>query len=257
MKPIILFLSQTLFIGKQHLQLEEVDSTNAYLQAYSESRMLPEGTVVSTKYQTKGRGQRGTEWQSEPGNNLLLSLLLYPRFLKVEQQFLLSQVVALAVMQAVNDKLGTPQALIKWPNDILVGGNKICGILIENSLQGSYLKSSIVGIGLNVNDYCKGLPKATSLMLAGGRSYDIRQVEERLFSTLESRYLQLRQGQYSRIREDYLNHLYGFGQELCFRDQLRDEIVFGQISGVSTEGKLQLQTSVRMLEFGLKEISFL
>src|SRR5205823_6191960 len=107
---------------------------------------LPEGVVVVTDFQTAGRGQDRIGWESEPGKNLLLSVLLKPASLDVKRIFLLSKAVSLALKDLMTEyKI---ESKIKWPNDIYVGEKKICGTLIENTLRGEQLQQSIVGIGL-------------------------------------------------------------------------------------------------------------
>ena len=125
--------------------LDSVDSTNSYCMKLAQSGE-PEGLVVASFFQKQGRGQRGNRWESESGKNLTFSLLLRPSFMKVEEQFDISKIVALAISDWL--KSNNVDACIKWPNDIYVGDKKIAGILIENSFCSSTLDVSIIGIGL-------------------------------------------------------------------------------------------------------------
>lgn len=150
--------------------LDSCTSTNAVLAADTDA---PHGTVIATRNQTAGRGQRGNTWEAEPGKNLTFSMLLRPDELPVNRQFELSMLVSLAIADAIDSQL--PEGIrtsIKWPNDIYVGMGKICGILIENKLEGAAIGRSIAGIGINVNQrlFRSDAPNPVSLiMLNGGR----------------------------------------------------------------------------------------
>ncbi len=133
---------------------DQLESTNCYLRQYHQG--MPQYAVVTAAYQTAGRGQRGNGWESEPGRNLLFSMLYYPPAgLPPSRQFQISKAVAVAVAETVDrllDGYDHPEVCIKWPNDIYVGDRKIAGILIENALQSSTrIAHSIIGVGLNVN----------------------------------------------------------------------------------------------------------
>ena len=131
------------------INLDETDSTNRYLAQLCDRGPVSEYTTVRADYQTAGKGQRGNTWESERGKNLLFSFVLYPTFLEARRQFLLSQLTALAVKEAL--ELWTDDIRIKWPNDIYWKEKKICGLLIENELSAEGIARSIIGIGLNVN----------------------------------------------------------------------------------------------------------
>ena len=131
------------------INLDETDSTNRYLTQLCDREPVSEYTTVRADYQTAGKGQRGNTWESERGKNLLFSFVLYPTFLEARRQFLLSQLTALAVKEAL--ELWTDDIRIKWPNDIYWKGKKICGMLIENELSAEGITRSIIGIGLNIN----------------------------------------------------------------------------------------------------------
>lgn len=250
-------MKETLFIGRNLMKYDQVDSTNARLQEMASAEELPEGTGIVAAYQTAGRGQRGNYWESQSSKNLLLSILLYPKFLHVAEQFILSQAVSLAVRDLVAANMPEKQVKVKWPNDILVNGRKICGILIESTLSGVYLKSSVVGIGLNINEDRHPYPKSTSFSIETGRIYDLDELEQELFANIEARYLQLRAGQRDRILSDYLMNLFGMETEMLFFDRIRNQEIKGSIKGIAPSGKLILETDGQLREYDLKEISFL
>src|ERR1700739_639940 len=145
-------MSAPLFIGNNYIFLQETASTNSYLQSILREQQLAEGAVVSTGFQSAGRGQVGAVWESGRDQNMMLSVLLYPKFLNAGEQFLISKTIALAVKDFILIFLPDRNIKIKWPNDILVSGQKICGILIENGLKGERIEYSIVGMGINVNE---------------------------------------------------------------------------------------------------------
>ncbi|HND87881.1 MAG TPA: biotin--[acetyl-CoA-carboxylase] ligase [Saprospiraceae bacterium] len=219
-----------------------------------------EGTVIRADTQSAGRGQYGSRWQSAPGQNLLLSVILYPTCLAAGQQFALSMMAALAVRDAAHWALGPmphAQPLLKWPNDLYFGTRKAGGMLIQNAWQGSRLHSSVVGIGLNVNqtDFDADLPNPTSLARVAGHSFDLDSLAERLFECLDQRYAQLRQGHCSALQQEYETHLLGYRQEMRYRCSDGQEIT-GQVLGVSTDGRLRMQVGDGQERlFSLKEVS--
>jgi BirA family biotin operon repressor/biotin-[acetyl-CoA-carboxylase] ligase len=232
--------SDNLFIGHNRVHLADVDSTNNYARTLVRDKMPIEGTVVTTDKQTNGRGQRTNLWVTEPNMNLTCSYILRPAFLAAKDQFLLSASVALAVFDLISDVVTDESVKIKWPNDILVGEKKIAGILIENSLRGSNLDNSIVGIGLNVNQ--TEFPNeinGTSIKKTLGRDTDIEAVLLQLNSRLEKHYLQLRQGQNQAILSQFNQRLFAFEEERILKVN-GDENRY-MIRGVRPSGELQLQ----------------
>ena len=156
-------------MGHSLVFMPECHSTNDEASRLIQNSNVLEGTVVITGNQTAGRGQRGNAWFSEPGKNLTFSILIKPSFLSVKNQFYLNIAFSLGLFDYLKEVLKT-EVKIKWPNDILVNGKKICGILIENHLQAQHIQHSIVGIGLNVNQHHHLLATATSMNLENGKS---------------------------------------------------------------------------------------
>ncbi len=143
-------------------------STNTELAGRPDA---PHGAIIAAVAQTAGRGQRGNSWEAEPGRNLTFSQLLRPRRLPAARQFELSMVVSLAIAEAIDTRLPDGvRTVIKWPNDIYIGLEKICGILIENKLAGSMIERAIAGIGINVNQrrFLSDAPNTTSVILHNG-----------------------------------------------------------------------------------------
>ena len=162
-----------------YLLVRETASTNNYLKSLAAT--LPSGTVVHTHCQTAGRGQKGNTWEAEPGKNLTFSMLIKRPQVEVREQFAISEAVALAIAQVVGDTLNKEQpelgsmVKVKWPNDIYVGDRKLCGILIENSLDANGIAYSVIGIGLNVNQaaFVSDAPNPVSLCQLTGHEHDL------------------------------------------------------------------------------------
>jgi BirA family biotin operon repressor/biotin-[acetyl-CoA-carboxylase] ligase len=246
-------LANTLFLGKNIVFVPECHSTNSLALELCQQTSTTEGLVVITNQQIAGRGQRGTTWEAEPGMNLTFSVVLKPTFLPIKNQFLLNMFSSLAIHDYLSEKSDVP-IYIKWPNDILINKLKICGILIENQLLGEKLTHSVVGIGLNINQQQFTTAKATSLSLITQKVYDLQTELENLLMKVESRYLRLRQNKESKLREDYLNCLYGLREHRPFIS--KGERFEGKILGVDNDGKLRILVGLHERAFEVKEISF-
>ena len=164
------------------IHINECDSTNAYLQRLVMEGEPQEGTVISTSFQTKGRGQLTNVWEAEAGQNILCSILLRPTSLPIKSQFLISQAISVAIVDVLNSY--TDGFSIKWPNDIYYKEDKIAGILIENTLSSAGISTCIIGLGLNVNQqtFRSDAPNPISLFNIIGRETS---VPELLQSILE------------------------------------------------------------------------
>lgn len=158
------------------IHINETNSTNNYLQSLCSKQKMEELTVVVADFQTSGRGQRGNSWESDPGKNLLFSTVIFPEFLEARRQFLISQVISLAIKEELDTY--TTDISIKWPNDIYWKDKKICGMLIENDLTGTHISRSIAGIGININQeaFTSPAPNPVSLKQITGQSYSPEQI---------------------------------------------------------------------------------
>lgn len=157
----------------------ELDSTN------NEARRTLDGldnfSVLATESQTAGRGQGLHTWYATPGRNLTFTVVLKPRQLDARDGILITYITTVSLVRFLAEH--GVEARIKWPNDIWVGDKKICGILIENVLNGQYVGASIIGIGLNINEtgWPEELPNPVSLSELTGRQYDIHEELERFY----------------------------------------------------------------------------
>ena len=215
-----------------------------------------EGDVIVAESQSAGRGQRGHRWESEVGQNLTFSLVLEPTFVAPANQFLLSEAVALGVVDMLDGyDIG---AKIKWTNDIYVGDRKLAGILIEHKLQGVSLARTIVGIGLNVNqrDFPSDLPNPVSMVQLRHFEFDRDEVLDRLVKTIMARYEQLRSGDDGPLQQDYHNRLYRLGM-LDWYALPSGRRFRGTIMGVRPTGALVIENEKReRCEYLFKEVEF-
>jgi BirA family transcriptional regulator, biotin operon repressor / biotin---[acetyl-CoA-carboxylase] ligase len=252
---------KTLFIGQNIIYLKSVDSTNSYATEMLRQNNIPEGSLIYTFNQTNGRGQRGNQWESEPNKNVALSLVLHPTFIDADKQYLLIKIISLAVADLLADILFQVEKAgrikIKWPNDIYIDDKKIGGILIENIWRDNKLQSSVVGIGININQtHFVSTNKSTSLALLTNRETDLKQVIEHLCSHIEARYLQLKTNKLENIDFEYLQRLYRLNTWNLF--SANNQTFEGNIIGVADSGKLNvLMKTGETIAFDLKEIVFI
>lgn len=247
--------ANTEFIGKNYIYLPTCHSTNDI--AAEISPKVAEGTVVITSHQSKGRGQRGNEWEAEAGKNLTFSVVLYPYFLPASAQFYFNMAVALAITDGIAQMMPKEvnKLAIKWSNDIYYRDAKLGGILIENTLEGMNLKNSVVGIGLNINQEKFAYPTATSLINILGRESGLGEVLEKILTCLEIRYLALRNGEYYNLKKDYIEQLYWYREPHLYKDG-RNTVFEGTIIDVKESGKLVIDTKTGVRNFDFKEIVF-
>lgn len=239
------------------IKLSAIGSTNAFLKDLCKQEKQQSYTVVQSEVQSAGRGQLGTVWVSDKGKNLTFSVLI--NFLKFEvgNQFFISMAVSLAIQKVLSGYLSN-EIMIKWPNDILADGKKIAGILIENSLSGSTLNRSVIGIGLNVNQmqFPVEIPSPTSLKLLSNKSFDLDKVLDEIVCSIEYFMIIVLHDGFDFLNKLYLKNLYKYGVWCTFTDN--NGLSFsGKITGVSYEGRLQVELDHKKTrEFNLKEIKF-
>ena len=209
-------------MSKKHdiIWLESVDSTNEEAKRHISD--IDNLSVLSALEQTAGRGQRGNKWTSNTGENLMFSIVLKDPKISARDQFVLNEIASLAVVDFLS--MHGISARIKWPNDIYVGLKKICGILIENSLHGTAISSSIIGIGLNINqrNFNVNLPNPTSMVLCRAEDgpFDIHRCFEEfmdIFTSWHDRFL-TSACDLSPLRQSYLSSLWRSGKPSRFID---------------------------------------
>jgi BirA family biotin operon repressor/biotin-[acetyl-CoA-carboxylase] ligase len=247
----------TLFVGQNLIKLKEVDSTNNFLKdLVSKSEPLAEGTVIMADNQFAGRGQQESVWQTQAGKNISTSIYLRPSFLPLDKQFYLNIAVSLAVSDALSCFV-LEGIKVKWPNDMYYLNKKLGGILIENTLTGSSIKSSVIGIGLNVNqsEFSESISQsATSVIQILQKDVPLMDIMAKIFMFMEKYYLILRAGKYSILQNDYLAKLYNFNISALYK---QDGAFFeGIIKGVEDSGRLTVDTNEGLKSFNFKEIEF-
>ena len=239
------------------IKLDTIGSTNSFLKELNANSKVENYTIVVSKNQTSGRGQMNTSWHSEDGKNLICSILVRFEDLLITKQKYLNYAISISVFETLK-YYNLPEVSIKWPNDILSEKNKIVGILIENSLRLNKISSSIIGIGMNVNQefFPENIPNPSSLKLKTGLDFNLDEVLKVFFNFLNNAIELLNQNQFEVLEEKYLNVLYKKNVPSVFKTN-QDEIFKGEIVGISPEGKLQIELSnMNIKEFGLKEVSF-
>ncbi|HEX5003009.1 MAG TPA: biotin--[acetyl-CoA-carboxylase] ligase [Bacteroidia bacterium] len=244
-------------IGHKRIHVRETDSTNSHASRLLHSSFPDEGTAIMAQFQKAGRGQGGSRWESAPGENLLVSFILYPEFIAANDHFLINEAVSLAVQETVHALCNKP-AFIKWPNDIIVENSKIAGILIENTIRNDKIIQSITGIGLNINQLNFGnyFPKAISLKELTGKELTPDGCLDVLSSYLDKWYQILRTSQHERIRSAYADVLYR--KNLMSQFDSGNGKITGIISGVSDNGQLMITTAEgKKSFFNNKEVKLL
>ena len=236
------------------IKLNATDSTNTYLAALVKKSVPQDELIVVTNHQEKGRGQRDAIWQSQPSKSLIFSVFKRIDAMLPQQQFLISMIVSITIANYLQAFM-TTAIQIKWPNDIMAGGKKCGGILIENQLRGNAIKSTIIGVGLNINEaHFNNLPHATSLHLVSGKMYDLdsllKGITSEIFKTLNF----LDVNALSEIHQSYEKLLFKKGVLSSFR--LPDGTKFlGTINGVDPSGQLKIDLpDGRFIKFWNKEI---
>ncbi|MBU3012920.1 biotin--[acetyl-CoA-carboxylase] ligase [Polaribacter vadi] len=239
------------------IKLSAIDSTNSFLKELSQKSAIDNFTVVVTDKQTKGRGQQANTWISEPYKNLTTSIFITNFDLEIYHQKYLNFAISLAIFDVLF--ANNIKALsIKWPNDIMSANKKICGILIENNIRKNKIYSSIIGLGLNVNQesYPDYLEKASSLKMITNINYNLDDLLLELINYLKERVNQLNLKNYRKLESDYLNVLYKKETPSMFKDK-NGVLFMGKITGISSFGNLLVEVEDETIkEFGIKEISF-
>jgi BirA family biotin operon repressor/biotin-[acetyl-CoA-carboxylase] ligase len=234
------------------LSIPETHSTNDLLRQRLRIERLPEGTIISTDFQTAGKGQVGNTWESEAGKNLLFSLVLYPEHIEIEKQFIISQIVSLAIKTTLERNIS--DICIKWPNDIYWKDKKIAGILIENSLQKGKIQFSIIGVGLNVNqtEFISDAPNPVSLAQITGRDYNREEILLQITSEIKKLYTEM---DTDKIHTSYLTSLYRNHGWNLYRAE--NETFEAQIAAIKADGMLELKLKDESVRgFYFKEVEF-
>lgn len=239
-------------IGRKIIRLDSVDSTNNYIANLLKEGILENGTVILADEQYAGRGQRNAEWLVIPGENLTFSFFLGSVNLSVQNQFYLTCIVSISLVRLLN-KFGL-NAKIKWPNDIYIDQKKIAGVLIENQLSSLTVKSSIVGIGLNINQIEFNGISATSVLKETGAQKLPMDVLYSYIELFNSNWSQFSEHMLPEIKSVYLSNLFQLNELKKYEDE--GGIFEGKITDVLDSGHLIVDRAGIQKKYELKEISF-
>ena len=225
------------------IHLNETDSTNRYLQQLCQetgNNKVEEFTTICADYQTAGKGQRGNSWEAAKGANLLFSFVCYPTFVPIRQQFVLSQLISLGIKETLDEYCS--DISIKWPNDIYWKEKKICGILIENDLQGNSIGRCISGIGLNINQevFLSDAPNPISLKQITGEHYQRETILEKVMQRIEQSYQKLKEDSAyaSELATRYAASLFRREGLHCYQD--KDGLFNARLVRVEADGRFVL-----------------
>jgi BirA family biotin operon repressor/biotin-[acetyl-CoA-carboxylase] ligase len=238
------------------IELDTVGSTNNYASMQLSDNKIVENTVIVAWSQNKGRGMLNNLWESEAYKNLTFSVVIFPNWLKADCQFCVSKAISLAIVDYLKTLNITAQ--IKWPNDIYVNNSKIAGILIENSIMGNNIFSSIIGIGLNVNQevFLSNAPNPISVKQILNKEVHLKEALHALLDNIESRLDQLQLKGIQCVDNEYLSNMYQYNQWHTY--EANGKTFEGRITGTLKTGELIVETrNGEMKQFLFKEISFI
>ncbi len=239
------------------IKLNATPSTNDFLKSISSQQSIENFTVVITENQTEGKGQRGNSWTSEQGKNLIFSTLIKETNTVENSVFDLNIAVSISIIQAL-ETFKIPKLNIKWPNDILSEGKKISGILIENTISSQQSISSIIGIGLNVNQTnFENLPKASSLKNIVKKEFNKEELLLEIMNKIKTNHEIISLKNSDILWEKYHNYL--FKKDIPSTFEFSNSTKFmGIIKKVLRNGKIQILLENDLLrEFDVKEIKLI
>jgi birA, biotin-[acetyl-CoA-carboxylase] ligase region len=245
-----------MIIGSNLFYFDELTSTNSHASFMLKEGPVSEGSVFYTDFQTSGKGRAGNRWESERGKNLLISIILYPESVLPEDQFFISMAISLGICDFTDSHFKGGK--IKWPNDIYINDDKIAGILIENSIIGNTLESTIAGIGININqtEFPSSVTDPVSLRMLTGKEYDSGVCLKKLLAYLDNRYRQLLYGSREQLESEYLSRLYRLNEWHYYKSE--EKFFKGIVKGISASGKLKLdKENGTSMEFDFKEIEYI
>jgi BirA family biotin operon repressor/biotin-[acetyl-CoA-carboxylase] ligase len=240
-------------IGVPFIELSEVDSSNNYAMRQLQAHLAGHGSAWFVRFQSAGKGQHGKSWNAEPGQNIIMSIIIETIDFSIDKQYLISMIVALACNDFFS-KYAIDSTSVKWPNDLYWKDRKAGGVLIETLIQGKALKYAVIGIGININQtfFPADLPNPVSLKQITGKSFDVTELAKELCSLLNRRWKQLKKGNEEVILEEYNNILYKRNERVTFKTT--NATFNAMVKGVDINGDLLIDTGERAkVKFGTVE----
>lgn len=236
---------KTSVIGKEIEYFKEIESTNVIACEIADS--VAEGTVVIAESQTGGRGRLGRKWLS-PEGGVWLSIILKP---KIQPSYAPRITILSGVSVAKTIRSFGPEAMIKWPNDVLINGKKLCGILTEIEAEMDMIDYCVVGIGIDANVDTESFPEEfrdSSTSLKKELGHEINRVEfvQKLLEEFEALYMKFQEGDFAAILEEWRSMSATIGEWVKITTQTRT--IYGEAIGVDNEGALILETDEGKLE---------
>ncbi len=239
------------------IKVSATESTNILAREWYQLNRNTAPVCIQAYEQTSGRGQRGASWISNAGENLTFSVLYPKPKIQIKDQFILSAAIGLAILVALKE-LKINNLKLKWPNDIMAENLKIGGILIENILNNGSIGTAIIGVGVNVNQIAfPGLPKASSLNLVAGRTFEVAHVRDVILKNIERIMLNFKEGKVGDILADYEGKLFRKNKISTFQ-MPDDSFLTGIIKGITSTGLLKIEVEDSIIRtFDLKELKLL
>lgn len=237
LKEIKKHLSTTI-IGSKILSFDSIDSTNTYAKNLC-AEETQDGIVIISEEQTEGRGRFNRKWQSEKGKNLTFSIILQPTT-QLENIGLLPICTGGAIAKAIERHINL-KTECKWPNDILIAGKKVCGILIESFLSNNFMNRFVLGIGINVNQEIFSneiIHTATSLKLSNGKTVDRIQLLADVLKSLDEMYINIQNRNFDIPLNEWLSRSSMFGKEITVHQG--DKVLRGRAVRLDNDGSLVL-----------------
>ncbi len=235
---------------------ESLPSTNLQAVRDIQEGTAHNGKVIWTGDQTQGKGNGTNQWESEKAKNLTFSLLVEPHFLKPAEQFVITQLISIALYKTLSHILSSEKLFIKWPNDVYYDKKKIAGVLIQNYVKGQEINFAVIGVGLNVNQkiFLSDAPNPASIIHFAGKEMDIRPLLDEILKNFGSFYDALDNPEKRvELHEKYLEHLYLRNKWANFTDE--SGTFSGKITGINDYGQLHIEDKEgNHRTYGFKEI---
>lgn len=238
------------------IYIDKAESSNTLALELTSKEHVPEFSIIWIGHQTQGRGQSNRKWLSHRYKNITMSAVIYPLFLNVEQWFYLSKVSALATHKLISSFCNN--VFIKWPNDIYVNHKKISGILIENRIQQQHIKTSVVGVGINVNQqrFPKNVPNPTSIFIETQREYDLKSLIIQWQQYFIKYYQWLKKRKFNEIDAHYHQHLYMKNETIQLKIK-NEGVLIGKIIEVTPSGQLKIESDGKVRLFNIGDAEWL